>query len=322
MLGYSLSPLTWTAGSLLGQPSFASSSPNQGLGAPSDQSLDSPMALSLDTAGRLFVADRDNQRVIAYDPPSNPSLQLVYGQGSPSSAFIATSSDGMHSPSGLWAAAAGNLLVADSSNHRVMIYGCSAGVFAATPTFSPTRTFTVSPTQTVTLSASPTPSITLSRHHLRDLHPDPGTFSITPTLSFSATASQTPSVTPTLSNTQSLTPSVTPSITVTFSKTATPLPSQTPYPQLSSRALSYPNPALRSSGRVSIAFPAGSSVQIDIFDMLIQKVISLDAGSISGQKGFAVWDLKNSGGQLIVPGIYYYKVQSDGRPFLGKMTVQ
>jgi len=94
-----------------------------------------------------------------------------------------------------------------------------SGLFAASPTPTPTNTPTpsITPTRTVTPTVTPsiTPSITPTR-------------TVTPTVTPSITPSITPTRTVTPSVTPSITPSVTPSISVSPTRTPTVTPSITP----------------------------------------------------------------------------------------------
>lgn len=86
-----------------------------------------PAGLALDSAGRLWVADPDNSRVLRFNAAvstttSAPAATLVLGQPnftSSASAMPPTASS-MRSPSGLHFDAAGRLWVVDSGNHRIL----------------------------------------------------------------------------------------------------------------------------------------------------------------------------------------------------------
>jgi sugar lactone lactonase YvrE len=321
VLRYAAAPLSSTADLVIGQTDFISSSANQGGALPGPGTLMQPNGLSMDTAMRLFICDTGNGRVVAHEEPQDGQADLVYGKTGLNTVLSGPTNDNCTSPMGAYAFAAGNLFVADNTSHRVLIYGCNAGVGPATPTStatpsrSSTPSFTASPTGTPTGTISPTPSISPSFTQSQ-------TFTITPTPSFSGTA--TLSATP--SQTYTATPTATRSLTPTPSRTSTVTltipPSATPYPILSDRALSYPNPAQRSFGQVNIAFPACGHAEIEVFDLLARPVVVVDQGGIHAGAGWAVWNMKNSAGAMIAPGIYYYRVLSDGKPYLGKMTVQ
>ena len=55
--------------------------------------------------------------------------------------------------------------------------------------------------------------------------------------------------------------------------------------------------------------------------MLLQEVRKLEGAQVSPQQGLACWDLKNSGGQTLAPGIYYVRIVVDGKPYLAKFTL-
>ncbi|MCE9616382.1 MAG: NHL repeat-containing protein [Lentisphaerae bacterium] len=99
-----------------------------GAGAPSATTLNQPTGVRLDAAGRLWVADKMNSRVLAYLPPlvTGKAASIVLGQtGSFTSGTANKSGLGAHSlayPEKLHLDAGGNLWVADTGNHRVLRY--------------------------------------------------------------------------------------------------------------------------------------------------------------------------------------------------------
>jgi DNA-binding beta-propeller fold protein YncE len=117
-------PLTsgMAATAVLGQDAF-----DQGdaPGAPAADNLNEPLGLAVDSSGRLFVADGEHNRVLLFEPPFTPgkAASLVIGQPNFTSAVTATvSAASLNYPFGLAFDAGGNLYVADSHNHRVLIY--------------------------------------------------------------------------------------------------------------------------------------------------------------------------------------------------------
>jgi hypothetical protein len=319
VLRFDLTFITPTASLLLGQTSYNAGLSNQGAAGPGPNSLNTPLGLSLDSSQRLYVADSLNHRVLAFAPPYAPNATLVYGQGGFFSGAPGVGNDRMNLPSAIQAGSSGNLFVADGQNHRLLLYGCN-GAGPATPTPSATPTATPTATKTATPSATPTSSI--SATHTPSLTPTP-----TPSFSFSPTQSATLTISSTLTLSASSTRTSTATLTATpipsASMTDTPVvaPTLSPYPHPQNAALSYPNPATRASGQACLAFPAGSRVEIRVYDLLLQEVRKLEGAQVSPQRGLACWDLRNGAGQTLAPGIYYVRIVVDGKPYLAKFTL-
>lgn len=68
---------------VIGQPNFTSVDANQGSFTPAANTLNQPKSVAVDSAGRLYVADSLNVRILRYDPPiaTNMAAAAVYGQG-------------------------------------------------------------------------------------------------------------------------------------------------------------------------------------------------------------------------------------------------
>jgi hypothetical protein len=107
-----------------------------GSGLPSADSLSSPTYVALDKSGGLYVADRDNHRVLYYAPDGDTTADRVYGQFG-SFRLNVTNNDGSGLLSGVGSPSADNLgvyaltiavdgndalYIADSSNHRVLYF--------------------------------------------------------------------------------------------------------------------------------------------------------------------------------------------------------
>jgi hypothetical protein len=111
-----------------GQANFTSNVQNCGyLGSTAATSLCGPQSVAIDGAGRLWVADTDNHRVLEYDTPlSNTTPNRVFGQtGSFTTGTCnkgGVSADSLCYPAQLTVDARGNLWVADSGNNRVLEY--------------------------------------------------------------------------------------------------------------------------------------------------------------------------------------------------------
>jgi sugar lactone lactonase YvrE len=113
---------------VIGQPSFSSTAANQG-SSPSAATLSRPIGLAVDQRnGDLFVADYDNHRVLQYFAPAafDRVADRVFGQGGSFTTTNpnkgGTSADSLSLPAGVAVSDDGKLFVADSFNHRVLMY--------------------------------------------------------------------------------------------------------------------------------------------------------------------------------------------------------
>ncbi|MCC6360113.1 MAG: DUF11 domain-containing protein [Phycisphaerales bacterium] len=114
---------------VLGQPDFTSNAANQGGLTPTDRTLNAPKSVATDSAGRLYVADSLNIRILRYDPPftTNMPAVAVFGQaGSFTTAnqasIISPTADNLGNPDGIAIDASGRLYCADRFLSRVTIY--------------------------------------------------------------------------------------------------------------------------------------------------------------------------------------------------------
>ena len=99
---------------------------NQGLGTPTNQTLDGPSAVCSDGVN-LYIADTANNRVLVYNPiptSNDAAASTVIGQASFAATIAAASQTGLSNPYGL-ITSGGQLYVADSGNNRVLIYNIS-----------------------------------------------------------------------------------------------------------------------------------------------------------------------------------------------------
>lgn len=113
------------AEAVLGQPDFTSNTP--GL---SPSAFDSPQGVFVDGAGRLWVADSGNARILRFDGASTlgdfPAANAVLGQPDFVSNAMVTSINGLRLPRGLALDAAGNLFVTDVTANRVLLFAAAA----------------------------------------------------------------------------------------------------------------------------------------------------------------------------------------------------
>ncbi len=109
-----------------GEDFFAGSCNNGGT-QPTSDSLCQPVGVALDSAGNLFVTDFGNNRVLEYNTPlTNTTANFVFGQGGVFNTGVCNkgglSPNSLCGPHGVALDSAGNLFVADNSNHRVLEY--------------------------------------------------------------------------------------------------------------------------------------------------------------------------------------------------------
>jgi sugar lactone lactonase YvrE len=122
-----------TADRVFGQlGNFTTNSPNNG--GINANSLSNPPGIAIDSIGRLYVSDRNNNRALGFKPPFglNPSASIVFGQRSDFTAticnnsFLGTSppvsSESLCSPTGAGVDGSGNLYLVDTFNNRVLKY--------------------------------------------------------------------------------------------------------------------------------------------------------------------------------------------------------
>lgn len=93
--------------------------------------LNNPYGIDVDPAGRLWVADFGNARVLMYEDAANlpefgAAADLVLGQPDFVTNTAATNQNTMDGPLGVHLDATGNLWVADFSNHRVLRFNAAA----------------------------------------------------------------------------------------------------------------------------------------------------------------------------------------------------
>jgi sugar lactone lactonase YvrE len=116
-----------TADVVIGQGgSFTTATENNG--GISASSLFFPLRLAVDNTGNLYVSDTGNNRVLAYRDPltTDTVADAVFGQGDDFTSDAINrgglSARSLSLPIGLDVDTAGNLYVADTDNHRVLIF--------------------------------------------------------------------------------------------------------------------------------------------------------------------------------------------------------
>jgi hypothetical protein len=118
---------------VLGQADFVSIQENRGGANPTSNTLAGPHSLAFDSAGRLYVADSGNIRILRFDPPFSNGMNAVqvFGQaGSFTTRNQATMSgataSNLGNPNGVAVDSAGNLWMADRFLSRVLRYNTPA----------------------------------------------------------------------------------------------------------------------------------------------------------------------------------------------------
>lgn len=107
---------------VLGQPNFTSNTPNNG--GISARSLSGPSAVALTSHG-LIVADTNNNRLLiwsTFPTQSHQDAQIVIGQANFTSSSSGLSSTRLNTPQSVSVDENGQIAVADTGNHRVLIW--------------------------------------------------------------------------------------------------------------------------------------------------------------------------------------------------------
>lgn len=102
---------------VIGQPDFSSSSPNL-----SPNGLHVPTYMTFDSSGDLWLSDRDNCRVLEYQPPFTNGINasVVLGEPDLNTANCSASQNGLNQTEGLAFDQEGDLWVADRGNNRIL----------------------------------------------------------------------------------------------------------------------------------------------------------------------------------------------------------
>jgi uncharacterized protein (TIGR03437 family) len=124
---------------VIGQPNFSTALANVDSGSgqiPTKDSLSAPRGVAVDAAGNLFVADSGNHRVLRFSRPVDQAGRItpdmVLGQPDFFSASSSTiSASRLQSPFDVAIGPEGSLFVADTGNHRVLVFESSLSSGAA-----------------------------------------------------------------------------------------------------------------------------------------------------------------------------------------------
>lgn len=114
---------------VFGQADFTGNMGNRGGVNPTDNTLFGPRSVAVDSAGRLYIADSLNIRILRFDPPftNGMSAVQVFGQGgdfTTNNQANAANADAnnLGNPDGIAIDADDNLYLADRFLHRVFVY--------------------------------------------------------------------------------------------------------------------------------------------------------------------------------------------------------
>lgn len=116
---------------VFGQPDFASHRPNRN--GVSARSLNRPESVAVDRPGNLYISDTRNHRILRFDRPirSDATADAVWGQNGDFTSNkeyggVGVRANTLSYPFGLNVRADGLLAVADTNNHRVLIFDTQA----------------------------------------------------------------------------------------------------------------------------------------------------------------------------------------------------
>jgi sugar lactone lactonase YvrE len=106
---------------VLGQPDFTTGTESED---PTAATMTYPQGLEVDAQGNLYVADAENHRVLVYRAPLSNGMNAsqVLGQPGFTTKEPSVSATGLNYPAEVAIDSQGNLYVADSQNHRVVLF--------------------------------------------------------------------------------------------------------------------------------------------------------------------------------------------------------
>ena len=118
---------------VLGQADFVGILDNRGGANPTANTISGPRSVAVDSAGRLYVADSGNKRLLRYDPPFTNGMNAVqvFGQAGSfttanQAAANAATADNMGNPDGIAVDSLGNVYLADLFLKRVLVFNTPA----------------------------------------------------------------------------------------------------------------------------------------------------------------------------------------------------
>jgi hypothetical protein len=82
----------------------------------------------------------------------------------------------------------------------------------------------------------------------------------------------------------------------------------------------YPNP-FNPDTRIGFSLRTASWVTLEVIDLLGRKVQVLADGDFSAGEHEVTWDGRNRRGELVASGVYFYRIQVDGRSLTRKMML-
>ncbi|MBC8465756.1 T9SS type A sorting domain-containing protein [bacterium] len=80
----------------------------------------------------------------------------------------------------------------------------------------------------------------------------------------------------------------------------------------------YPNP-FNSTTKISFKTPVKASIKVAVFDVMGREIARLAQGDHAAGKYSLIWDSRNSSGQSVVSGMYFYKLEGEGVQLTKKM---
>lgn len=119
---------------VLGQPNFTSAASAM---PPTASSMRSPSGLHIDAAGRLWVLDSGNHRILRFDDvdslTNGAAADGVLGQASFTTSAPGSGDSSLNGPGDLTVDSTGTLWVADSGNHRILGFPSAATLANGSP---------------------------------------------------------------------------------------------------------------------------------------------------------------------------------------------